>query len=214
MVKIMKGIHSLDFSETGDHSMELWILDCPEGVVLIDTGMGDQVIKMIEEELDSIEKEWTDIKQVLITHKHGDHINNLAKVKELTGAPITAQAEEAPLIKEITGIQVEGLAHGESLPYCGGIEVIHVPGHSEGNSCYYLPNKKVVIAGDTVFGDEDCNLTAPPERYCLDVHRATIEINRILDYDFDVLLYTHGKDIMENARDAIQELVDKTRNIS
>ena len=100
MVEIMEGIHSIDFSESKNHGMELWFLDCPEGIVLIDTGMGDEVLEMVEAELDSLGKGWGDVKIVLITHRHGDHVRNLAKVKALTGAPIYCQAEEVLAIKE------------------------------------------------------------------------------------------------------------------
>ena len=47
MVEILKGIHSIDFSESKNHGMELWFLDCPEGIILIDTGMGDEVLEMV-----------------------------------------------------------------------------------------------------------------------------------------------------------------------
>lgn len=211
MVKVTECIYSIDFSDARNHGRELWFLDCVEGIVLIDTGMKEPVIKMIEDELKSIGKEWNDIKLILITHRHGDHISNLAKVKDLTGAPVMAHVEEAPLIKAATGVDVEGLSHKENITVCGGIEIIHVPGHTEGNSSYYLSKWKALIAGDTVFGDEKSNLIAPPEKYCLDVKQATREIKRLLEYDFDMLLYTHGKDIMKDAKHAVQMLVEKTQ---
>ena len=61
---------------------------------------------------------------------------------EITGAEVLSHEDEAPLIKEATRVEVKGLKHREVLDYCGGIEVIHVPGHSEGNACYYLPAVK------------------------------------------------------------------------
>jgi glyoxylase-like metal-dependent hydrolase (beta-lactamase superfamily II) len=68
-----------------------------------------------------------------------------------------------------------------------------------------------MIAGDTVFGDAEGNLMAPPERYCLDVKQATKGISKLLDYDFDALLYTHGRDVMKDAKARIRELVEKNR---
>lgn len=211
MVEILEGIHSIDFSEKRDHGMELWVLDCPEGTVLVDTGMGDQVLEEIGETLSGLGKGWGDVEVVLITHRHGDHIRNLKKVRDLTGARIFSHEDEEAKIKEQTGVEPEGLGHGARLPYCGGMEVIHVPGHTEGNCCYYLPAKKAIIAGDTIFGDEEGNLTAPPERYCLDVEQATRGMERLLDYDFDSLIYTHGKDILKGAKERVGELVDRTR---
>jgi len=210
-MEVLKGVHSIDHSEVKDHSLETWVLDCKEGIVLVDGGMTPQDVDNIAAELKSMKKSWKDVKLILVTHKHGDHVNNLPKLEELTGAPIKAQRLEAPLIEKAVGVKVDGLEDGEVIPYCGGIEVIWVPGHSEGNSCYYLRKQKAIIAGDTVFGDADCNLTAPPEKYCLDVNQATKEIDRLLKYDFDYLLYTHGKDVMGEAKAKIRELVDRTR---
>jgi glyoxylase-like metal-dependent hydrolase (beta-lactamase superfamily II) len=211
MVIVLEGVHSFDFSEKKNHGMELWFLDCPEGVILIDTGMGDQVLDMVENELISLGKNWGDISAVLITHRHGDHIRNLAKVKELTGAHVYCQKEEVPEIKDQTGITPIGLLHEAVLPYCGGIKVIHVPGHTKGNCCYLIEDRKILIAGDTVFGDEEGNIFEPPERYCEDVNQATQEIERLLSYDFDILLYTHGKDILSGAKEKVMDLVERTR---
>ena len=94
------------------------------------------------------------------------------------------------------------------MPVCGGVEVIHVPGHSEGNCSYYLRKHGAIIGGDTIFGDPEGNLTPPPERYCLDVDQATREMSRLLDYEFDAFIYTHGKDIMKDAKRRVRELVE------
>jgi glyoxylase-like metal-dependent hydrolase (beta-lactamase superfamily II) len=88
MGEILEGIHSFDFSESRNHGMELWFINCPEGVVLVDTGMGDEVLGMVEAELGSLGKGWGDVTAVLITHRHGDHVRNLARVKELTSAMV------------------------------------------------------------------------------------------------------------------------------
>ncbi|MGD2142536.1 MAG: MBL fold metallo-hydrolase [Candidatus Bathyarchaeota archaeon] len=211
MVEILKDIHSIDFSDAKDHGRELWILDCPEGTVLVDTGMGEKVLEEIEEVLSSIGKVWEDVEIILITHRHGDHIGNLSKVSKLTGAKVMAHEDEVQTIRKQTGVEVKGLEHGGHLPYCGGIEIIHIPGHTEGNCCYYLSVKRAIIAGDTIFGDEDGNLIPPPERYCLDVKQATHGIERLLSYDFDALIYTHGRDVMKGARARVRELVESVK---
>ena len=207
MVEILKGVHSIDHSDKGDHSLETWILDCPQGTVIVDTAMRPESVDKIAAELKTMNKTWKDVKLILITHKHGDHVKNLPKIAELTGAPVKAHELEAPLIEKAVGVKVEGLKDGAILPHCGGIEVIHVPGHSEGNACYLLKAKKALIAGDTVFGDANGALTAPPEKYCLDVKQATKGIRRLLDYDYDYLIYTHGPDVMKDAKKKVAELV-------
>jgi len=206
MVEVRKGVHAIDLSEGDGLGLEVWLLNSPEGLILIDTGMRESAFDRIGAELKSIGKSWSDIEKILITHKHGDHVGNLAKAVELSGAEVLSHEEEAPLIKESTGVDVKGLKHGKVLDYLGGIEVIHVPGHSEGNASYYLPARKAIIAGDTIFADDEGNLETPPERYCLDVKQAEREVNRLLDYDFYALLITHGKDTMMGAKEEVKAL--------
>ena len=210
MVEILEGLYSIDHSDKKDHSLETWVLKCDEDVVLIDVAMNPADLENITNELSSFKKTWDDVKLILITHKHGDHVKNLPRVKELTNAPIKAHKLEAPLIEKAVGVKVEGLDDKETISFCGGIELIWVPGHSEGNSCYYLKSRKAIIAGDTIFGDPEGNLEVPPAKWCLDAKQATAGIKRLLSYDFQYLLLTHGKDIMEGAKEKVNELVKKT----
>ncbi len=205
-------MHSIDHSEKRDHSLETWILDCGKDVILIDGGMQPDAVDNMRAELRSMKKTWKDVTLILITHKHGDHIKNLPKLAELTGAPIKAHELEAPLIEKAVPVKVLPLKDKETIPVCGGIEVVWVPGHSEGNASYYLRKQKAMIAGDSVFADEDGNLIAPPEKWCLDAKQASREIRRLLSYDFDALLYTHGPDIYKGAKAKVMELVEKTGN--
>jgi len=39
---------------------------------------------------------------------------------------------------------------GDVLPYCGGITVIHTPGHTPGHICLYHQSSKTLIAGDAL----------------------------------------------------------------
>ena len=209
MVKVLENVYSMDHSEAGDHSLETWILDCKEGVVLIDGGMRENAVDNIGRELKSIGRGWKDVRLILVTHKHGDHVKNLPRLVELTGAPVKAEEHEAPLIEAAVGVKVGKLKNGQVLSFCGGVEVVHVPGHSEGNACYYLKKQRVLIAGDTIFGDPQGGMIPPPEKYCLDVKQATKNISRLLDYNFDYLLITHGKDVMGDAKRRVQELVEE-----
>jgi len=209
LVKVLENVYSMDHSEAGDHSLETWVLDCEEGVVLIDGGMRENAVDNIGRELKSIGRGWKDVRLILVTHKHGDHVKNLPRLVELTGAPVKAEEHEAPLIEAAVGVKVGKLKHGQVLSFCGGVEVVHVPGHSEGNACYYLKKQRALIAGDTIFGDPQGGLIPPPEKYCLDVKQATKNISRLLDYNFDYLLITHGKDVMGDAKRRVQELVEE-----
>lgn len=207
MVEIFEGVRSIDLSEAGRLTLEAYLLECDDRVVLVDTGMLPRDIDRIGAELEAMGRTWRDIHLVLITHKHGDHIKNLAMVKELTGAEVIAGEGDVKDIEVATGIKIDqGLRHGDHFDICGGIEVIHVPGHSVGNLCFYLPKKRLIIAGDTIFGDEEGNLQSPPEKYCLDVKMAEREMKRLLSYDFDALLLSHGRNVLKGAKSKVRTL--------
>ena len=40
------------------------------------------------------------------------------------------------------------LASNETLPFCGGIEVVHTPGHTHGHISLFFKEKGVLVAGD------------------------------------------------------------------
>ena len=106
MVEVLKGVHAIDLTEGDGLGLEVWLLNSPEGLVLIDTGMRESAIDRIGAELESIGKSWSDIEKILITHKHGDHIGNLAKAVELSGAEVMSHEDVALLIMESTGVDV------------------------------------------------------------------------------------------------------------
>jgi len=131
-------------------------------------------------------------------------------VKEVTDAEVMAGEGDVQDIEAATGVRIDrGLRHGDFFDVCGGIEVIHVPGHSVGNLSLYLRRQKAIIAGDTIFGDERGNIGPPPEKYCLDVRKAESEIKRLLFYDFDALLLSHGKNLLKGAKSRVRMLCEE-----
>jgi glyoxylase-like metal-dependent hydrolase (beta-lactamase superfamily II) len=208
MVEIIEGLRAVEQSPADGLVLEGYILDCGENLVLVDTGFTPQDVDIYQNELRSMGRKWSDIDIILITHAHGDHIANLPLIKKKTGAKVMAGSGDADRIKERTGVDVDGrLLHGDVVEACGGIEVINVPGHSEGNLCFYLRSKKVMIAGDAIFGDTEGNLYVPFEKYCQDAEMAAREIARLLDYDFNTLLLSHGKNLMNDAKNMVVNLV-------
>lgn len=210
MVEIATGLRAVKQSPADGLDLEGYLIDCESGLVLVDTGFTPQDIEIYERELTSIGRKWVDIGTILITHAHGDHIANLPQIKKKTGAEIMAGSGDADRIKERTGVDVDTrLIHGDTVDECGGIVAINVPGHSEGNLSFYLLERRTMIAGDTIFGDHEGRLYTPPEKYCQDAEMAAREIRRLLEYDFDILLLSHGKNIMSSAKKRVEELYER-----
>jgi glyoxylase-like metal-dependent hydrolase (beta-lactamase superfamily II) len=105
------------------------------------------------------------VKQIVITHAHIDHVGGAMKLRAQTGAPILLNQNDYALLKMLD-VQAEWLgmaspgdvaiessiADGESLQ-TGALKanVLHTPGHTEGSVCLYFPVEKLLIAGDTLF---------------------------------------------------------------
>jgi len=205
----MKGLRVVDVAKADGLDTEVYILVCEGGLILVDVGFTPQCLDSIQAELDEMGKTWGDIEMIIITHAHGDHVDNLPQVRELTGAEVVIGEGDEGRLYERTGVKADVvLGHGDFIGACGGVEIVHVPGHSEGNLCLYLRGYKAVIAGDTIFGDSDGNLEAPPEKYCEDVVEASKNLSILADYDFDALLLSHGKNMMAGAKEKVLKLIE------
>jgi len=119
----------------------------------------------IEDILAIIGEHKLDVKQIVITHAHIDHVGGAMKLRAATGAPILLNQNDNALLKMLDvqaawlgmaapgAVAIEGsIGDGESLR-TGGLtaNVIHTPGHTEGSVCLYFPAEKLLIAGDTLF---------------------------------------------------------------
>ncbi len=119
----------------------------------------------IAEILALIGKHNLQVKQIVITHAHIDHVGGAMKLRAATGAPILLNQNDSALLKMLD-IQAAWL--GMSPP--GKVEidhsisdtdkvqagpflaqVMHTPGHTEGSICLYFPAEKKLLAGDTLF---------------------------------------------------------------
>ena len=105
------------------------------------------------------------VKRILVTHAHIDHIAGAVALKELTGAPISYNEADLPLVALMDWqAQMFGLATPRTAPpdhspadlehiTVTGIEsvVLHTPGHSEGSIVLHVPAENLLLAGDTLF---------------------------------------------------------------
>lgn len=129
---------------------------------------GDQA----EDVIAYLKKLGCDLKAILITHGHIDHLGAAAAISEALGAEIVFPEKELdyldnrtyPLMFETAGelqkfkdyVMQSGkgrlIADGAELSIAGiEIRAIEVPGHTDHSMVYHVPAEKVLFSGDTLF---------------------------------------------------------------
>src|SRR5947199_4469898 len=119
----------------------------------------------IEDVLALTRKHNLQIKQIVITHAHIDHVGGAMKLKAATGAPILLNENDYELLKMLdtqaawVGMSSPGqVSIDQTVKQADTVkagllsaDVLHTPGHTEGSICLYFSAEKKVIAGDTLF---------------------------------------------------------------
>ncbi|SPF46956.1 Zn-dependent hydrolase, glyoxylase [Candidatus Desulfosporosinus infrequens] len=95
----------------------------------------------------------------------------------------------------------------EVLPYCGGITVIHTPGHTHGHICLYLSQYKTLITGDAL-NVVNGELVGPNAEYTPDMGMAKKSLGKLVQYDIETVICYHGGVYQENAKKRLLELAN------
>ena len=165
-----------------------------EGAVIDPGGEIDDLMKFIKDN-------FIDVKYIILTHGHGDHIGCVPKLKEVTNACIIADSEE----KEILLDKKKNLSY---RMHCGAIEFdadkyvndgdciklgelklkfIHTPGHTKGCMCIKVDNH--MFTGDTLFAGS----MGRTDLYSGDNNQMKKSLNRLKKYEDSIIVYPgHG----------------------
>jgi glyoxylase-like metal-dependent hydrolase (beta-lactamase superfamily II) len=83
------------------------------------------------------------------------------------------------------------LEDNQELPYCGGIQVIATPGHTDGHISLYLKKSKTLVAGDAMVCANGI-LRGPMPQATLDMNTAEDSLKKLLDFDIESVICYHG----------------------
>jgi glyoxylase-like metal-dependent hydrolase (beta-lactamase superfamily II) len=194
------------------------------GLVLVDAGMrGDA--RAIGLAIRALGYTPHDLRGIVITHLHGDHVGGLASVKEHTRAEVWMHPADAAALREgvhmrdpepgpgtlrsLVGraaklrperreaaIAVEHeVADGETLPW-DGLTAVHTPGHTAGHLALLLPRDGGVL----FVGDAATNYgrlgSAPIYE---DIAEGERSLRRLAALDFEVAAFSHGSTMLSGA---------------
>lgn len=131
--------------------------------VIVDPGTYDR--NEIQELVSYLSAESLNVKAILLTHGHFDHIFGVKELASLYGVKVyMGEADRQILPANLSATKSFGMkapdidfpsedvAEGDSLSFGGmSFEVISTPGHTPGGVCYYDREDKVIFTGDTLF---------------------------------------------------------------
>lgn len=169
-----------------------------EAFIIDPGGESEKVIEMI-----SILK--VNVKYIILTHCHGDHISGVKEVKDKVGGKILIHRMDAEgLCNEnlsltyYIGLQnpdmeADSILDDEDKIHLGDIEfdILHTPGHTKGGICIYCPEHKMIFTGDTLFRGTWGRTDLPTGSFEDIIHSIT---DKIMILPEDTIIYPgHGK---------------------
>ncbi|HEY0244606.1 MAG TPA: metallo-beta-lactamase, partial [Mucilaginibacter sp.] len=83
----------------GTYDLACYLITTPKGNILINTGLAGSV-PMIRKHIEALGFKFSDIKILLATHAHYDHVAGMAEIKKLTGAKIMINEKDAQVLAD------------------------------------------------------------------------------------------------------------------
>jgi glyoxylase-like metal-dependent hydrolase (beta-lactamase superfamily II) len=148
----------------------LFLVEHREVLTVIDTGGPHTSVGRILKGIRRMGREPEDVRQLVLTHCHGDHTGRAKALQEATGATVIAGEADVPVIegrapypfpKGPLGAGYRWFAGYERLPVDrvisareeieGGLVVVPAPGHTLGHIAVLAPDHGALFAADTVW---------------------------------------------------------------
>jgi metallo-beta-lactamase class B len=85
----------------GSGELASFLITTPQGNILINSDF-EATVPVIRASVEKLGFKFTDIKILLGSHAHGDHMEGDAMVKELTGARVMAMEQDVPWLRKMT----------------------------------------------------------------------------------------------------------------
>ena len=121
----------------GTESLGSFLITTPAGHILINSDF-EQTVPVIRASVEQLGFKFTDIKILLGSHAHDDHMQGDALVKELTGAQVMAMEQDVPALEKMRPggklHPIDRVLHdGDEVKLGGAALVAHLtPGHTRG----------------------------------------------------------------------------------
>ena len=136
----------------GGWDLASFLITTPQGHVLVNTGLAGSAAD-IRKSITGLGFKFEDVRWLLTTQAHYDHVEAMAEIKRLTGARMLATAPDAPVLEDggksdfhwgaeyrYPPIKVDQVINDGEVLKLGGVAItVHLhPGHTRGSASYSL----------------------------------------------------------------------------
>lgn len=215
---------------------QLYLLDFPvghvylwrgsDGLTLIDSSVPGSAPR-IADAIEDLGYQRSDLRRLLLTHFHEDHVGSAADVAGWGDVTVYAHRADAPVIRgdlagpaptladwerplfEQVAMQMpthppapvnvdHELDDGDAVDL-GGVQAVAVaaPGHTPGSVAYYLPEPRALFTGDTIARSPDGRVMLGV--FNVDPAQAVTSFKRQAELDVDVACFGHGEPLIGSA---------------
>jgi glyoxylase-like metal-dependent hydrolase (beta-lactamase superfamily II) len=150
--------------------VSLFVIEHRGVLTIVDTGQAHAAPRILKA-LKNAGRNPEDVRQIVLTHCHGDHTGALGRLREATGATVVAGAEDAPVIEgkaaypgpvdHLFGAAYANLARFQRTQVDrvisgrqeleGGLIAVPTPGHTAGHIAVLAPDLGAAFTGDLVW---------------------------------------------------------------
>lgn len=186
--------------------LSVHVVDTGEATILFGTGTEATADDLIANVSDH------DVDIALVEHGDIDHYGGVPRLREEWDVEVAVPAGDADFLAT-AGIEADHLL--EAREEYWGMQTISAPGHTPDNMAYLYDD--VLVAGDTVCGENspfsaegDWPGTLAPLAAELnnDDSLTLRSISNLLEYEFDIVLTSHGQNVLGEGYAAVEQLVE------
>lgn len=212
MAEILKGVQYVDGTNANAYVVE----EDDGTLTLVDATMQADGKKILQYITARMSRKPSEVRTIVVTHCHVDHIRGLAALKAATGGRVAVHEADADYVsgkaKYPSPGGAMGLVFGVMSPFLkvtpvepdirlkdgdaiGRLVVVHTPGHTPGSISLYDRRDRALFVGDAarfVKGE----LKGPPPQFTQNKAQAKESIERLSSLDFAVMLSGHGEPLV------------------
>jgi glyoxylase-like metal-dependent hydrolase (beta-lactamase superfamily II) len=230
----MKQVVTDIFISEGLRSANVYLIRSGGGLTLVDTGMkgeADEIAIQIQGKGFVL----NEVRNIVLTHAHGDHAGNAADLAERMGASVLAHEAEAPFIEQTSELPepammkivnrlggsafdytpvklMRRLKDEDRVRFLNGWRILHTPGHTPGSICLYEQDRHILICGDTLFNKNPVTnkMGLQPSYPVLtwDKNKLQASLQKLSTLTIDVLCFGHGDPLIQkDCQEQIKALI-------